>query len=1233
MDHDNAALKISETTCDASNACNVISSHHVSYAGDVAHDDLAVLYDGDRRSLALERRAKQEVLPKLRALVRGRVWDSNSMSREQAQYAIKTAEATIASHPCYCAAMLADEPADGETANCIFQTFEIVILITSAMLTSTPPKEGERRAKLVALQKLREQLAADGALKLAVTGLVQVAPVGNDRRLTVEYGNSYIRDYDRGGPPTQVLYATEDDVWDLLRSHGLEGDAAVHALLCCGVPLDDATVALARAAVNTVALPPVLRRSTKATTQGALTVPELMPVPSSTAAAATDAADVAQMAVLSNTVAVTVQGSLDERNDMSFVSVLVHDGTNMVGIRTTSAVTMGRISDELAGIAGKPDRNVFWGLYAAQLALRLRLGAVWEYPELGVTRHSLKLLGASTTTGKKKKRDGNMTVQHTAWYELVLPRPLQELWGALEKCFAERNPTPGDALTYVQLEVLSAGDIPSIARDSAVMQGILSGNDRDENLHLRAVTPNRLEVPRRVSSVEMERDDPAYDPALLTGSYESRSFYDIENMLTTFYPIPPEAGEPESLQVGRTRPVSWSNLGAAKPSGVTDDEDMPNPDARATAAGDSGEEDGQTAHYAMNSVKPRTDNVSAFMAGLNAGMPRDIVAQLREEQSIDPFCRRMKEQLQELRAYQEIKSVTSELTAGADGRVKLQLQVRGGIDESTKAGRKRFEKLWSAATAFHVGGNGMLYHIGEDRMGRAKLEYVVPPRFRTMLVAAAHDGMLHLGRARTVDALAASGMWWDTRSKDVKRYIKGCGTCARNKLQRRQGEMHIPPDGGKPWQVASVDIVHLEETSSGFNKAVIFSDRFSRAIRAFPCTEELDSRAFLNIVAFELIPDVGCPLLMLSDHHSILISRLCEEFYEEFGGIDPRIADAHMHTAVATCERFNSTLREMARAGGHDNATEWDLLLPYLVMFYNATVHDSHGFSPFYIEHGREPRLPRRAHAADENYGNVSDYTRSQLLGLHLVWEVCQCKLKSNEQARKGEHDAKYATNVAYGPGDRVLVLQPGRVHKMEMPYVGPYRVLWGPDDRDRYALRDVHGRRFNEFHVSKLKLWPVDDEIEGEYYVVYKILDHHDTVFGRNYLIHWQGYTKAQATWEPASNLESEAAKEAAEDYDKGILDFDAAAALSHANLKAKAAAERAKQEHKQMKKDMSAKSKTKQSKQGDSDVDKTSGGWFTAGDTGDGKAEREARRLARAEERDKRNAAAAAVNGDEQA
>ena len=76
----------------------------------------------------------------------------------------------------------------------------------------------------------------------------------------------------------------------------------------------------------------------------------------------------------------------------------------------------------------------------------------------------------------------------------------------------------------------------------------------------------------------------------------------------------------------------------------------------------------------------------------------------------------------------------------------------------------------------------------------------------------------------------------------------------------------------------------------------------------------------------------------------------------------------------------------------------------------------------------------------------------------------------------------------------------------IEMPYVGPYRVLWGPDERDRYALRDLHGRRFNEFHVSKLKLWPDDEEIDDEHYIVEHILDSRDHNGEKQYLVKWQG-------------------------------------------------------------------------------------------------------------------------------
>ena len=151
-------------------------------------------------------------------------------------------------------------------------------------------------------------------------------------------------------------------------------------------------------------------------------------------------------------------------------------------------------------------------------------------------------------------------------------------------------------------------------------------------------------------------------------------------------------------------------------------------------------------------------------------------------------------------------------------------------------------------------------------------------------------------------------------------------------------------------------MVHLAETASGMSKAVMFGDRFGQGIRAFAVPKGLTSEMFLNIVAFGLVPEVGLPAVMISDRGSNLISKLVDVFYGKFG-IDPRRTDVHMHTGVGLVERFNASLRDMARAAYFDTKAEWDLYLPYLVMFYNATVQESTGFSPFFIEHGREPVL------------------------------------------------------------------------------------------------------------------------------------------------------------------------------------------------------------------------------------------------------------------------------------
>ncbi|KAL1504397.1 hypothetical protein AB1Y20_010803 [Prymnesium parvum] len=237
-----------------------------------------------------------------------------------------------------------------------------------------------------------------------------------------------------------------------------------------------------------------------------------------------------------------------------------------------------------------------------------------------------------------------------------------------------------------------------------------------------------------------------------------------------------------------------------------------------------------------------------------------------------------------------------------------------------------------------------------------------------------------------------------------------------------------------------------------------------------------------------------------------------------------------MHTAVALTERFNSTLREMARAAWFDGKLEWDLILPYLVLFYNSTIQEATGCSPFFLEHGREPVLPWHPTSfVPEASDSVNDFVLKHLYGLHLTWEAAMRSVHDAEEARKSRHDEKYQTNVKFNPGDRVLVLQPGRVSKMDLPYAGPYRILWGPDERDRYALRDLEGRRWNQFHVGKLKLWPVTEDLDDEYYIVDQILDSKQASNGEwLFLVKWRGYSAKYNSWEPLANLNKEAKDQA---------------------------------------------------------------------------------------------------------
>jgi hypothetical protein len=80
-------------------------------------------------------------------------------------------------------------------------------------------------------------------------------------------------------------------------------------------------------------------------------------------------------------------------------------------------------------------------------------------------------------------------------------------------------------------------------------------------------------------------------------------------------------------------------------------------------------------------------------------------------------------------------------------------------------------------------------------------------------------------------------------------------------------------------------------------------------------------------------------------------------------------------------ERFNRTVQNMLSMFVNENRADWDDLLPYIMMAYRATVHESTGFSPNQMMFGREISCP-----LDLMVGLPPDYRESICVVEYVEW-------------------------------------------------------------------------------------------------------------------------------------------------------------------------------------------------------------------------------------------------------
>jgi len=160
----------------------------------------------------------------------------------------------------------------------------------------------------------------------------------------------------------------------------------------------------------------------------------------------------------------------------------------------------------------------------------------------------------------------------------------------------------------------------------------------------------------------------------------------------------------------------------------------------------------------------------------------------------------------------------------------------------------------------------------------------------------------------------------------------------------------------KPWQIVSIDVIGPLPESSGYDAVLVIVDQLTKMVIAVPTNQELSAEGTARILHDRVFTIYGIPEKIISDRCTQFVSKFMTEFYQmmEIEG-NPSTA-FHPQTDGQT-ERINHELEKYLWAFTKSNQTDWSEWVGVATFALNNQVASATGYSPFYLNHGRDPRM------------------------------------------------------------------------------------------------------------------------------------------------------------------------------------------------------------------------------------------------------------------------------------